>query len=89
MLVMGVFTVALADEERRLVPKDMMKQLRREAVTWLMSGAIFLVSATPVFDTLLLGGTSVRTDLWLGAFLIIFVGSLTGKRRAPPSLRNL
>lgn len=35
MSIMGIFTVALADGEKRLVPKDMVRQLRSEAVSWL------------------------------------------------------
>ena len=73
MLVMGVFTVALADEERKLVPKDMVKRLRFEAVTWLVSAAVFLTSAAPVFNTIYAGGTFLRFYLWIGALIIVWI----------------
>jgi hypothetical protein len=70
-LVMDVFTVALADEERRLVPREMIKRLRTEAVTWLLSAAVFLVSALPVLDKVYVDGTYPRTDLWVGALVVV------------------
>jgi uncharacterized membrane protein len=73
MLVMGTFTVALADEERKLVPKEMTGQLRSEATTWLISGAIFLISSTPIFDAMVVDGSFVRFDLWLGALLVVWI----------------
>ena len=73
MLIMGIFTVALADEEKRLVPRSMIQQLRSEATTWLIAAGIFLVSAAPVFNTLVLGRTFVRNDLWLAALVIIWL----------------
>jgi uncharacterized membrane protein len=79
MLIMGVFTVALADEEKRLVPVNMIWRLRTEAYTWLASGALFLVSAAPVFNDLMLGGSLVRTDLWLGALVIAMVRRSTAR----------
>jgi uncharacterized membrane protein len=79
MLVMGVFTVALADEERKLVPREMVKRLRFEAVSWLISAGLFLVSAAPVFDSVLVGGTFLRTDLWAAALVIVWV--MRGVRR--------
>lgn len=88
MLIMGIFTVALADEERKLVPKEMRKKLRNEAATWLISAAIFLISATPIFTGPLLQGTLVRTDLWLGALLVVFVRRRAGKLKAGPGLRT-
>jgi len=34
MFIMGVFTLALADEEKRLVPESMLARLRSEATFW-------------------------------------------------------
>ena len=79
MLVMGVFTVALADEERKLVPREMVRRLRNEAVSWLISAGLFLVSAAPVFDSVFVGGTFLRTDLWAAALVMVWV--MRGVRR--------
>jgi len=73
MAVMGVFTFLLASEQKKLVPPDMLKQLRGEVLGWLVASAIFLVSALPVFDSLVVSGTFVRTDLWPGALLVSLV----------------
>jgi uncharacterized membrane protein len=84
MLIMGVFTLALADEEKRLVPGGMTKGLRAEAVGWFVSSGIFLVSAIPVFGRVEVVGTqvtgvSVRTSLWLLALLVSWIrGGIKG-----------
>ena len=78
MLIMGIFTLALADEEKSLVPKEMVSRLRSEAVTWFISSGIFVLSAIPLFGRTDLGGVlvtgiSVRTLMWLVAIVIASV----------------
>lgn len=73
MIIMGAFTTLLADEEKKLVPADMLRQLRRESVSWYVGATFFLVSAAPIFDSLTYGGSFVRTDLWLVALLVTWV----------------
>lgn len=86
MLVMGIFTVVLADKERKHVGKEMRKKLRNEAVTWLISAAVFLISATPIFNGLSFEGTLVREELWVGALLVVFVRRRAAKLKAAPGV---
>ena len=85
MLIMGIFTLALASEERHLVPGSMITQLRSEAATWSASAAIFLISALPLFGRIDVGGVlvsgfSLRTVMWLVAVFVAWVSM--GVRRA-------
>jgi uncharacterized membrane protein len=78
MLIMGVFTLALADEEKRLVPAAMLGRLRSEAEIWLTSAALFLISAIPIFGRISIGslplsGISVREFLWVAALLTSWI----------------
>jgi uncharacterized membrane protein len=78
MLIMGIFTLALADEEKRLVPAEMLGRLRSEAGIWFTSAGIFLASAVPVFGRTAVGsipvsGLSVRELMWVAALLISWV----------------
>jgi uncharacterized membrane protein len=87
MLLMAAFTLALADEEKRLVPSGMLRQLRTESVTWFISSAIFLASALPLFGRIGVGGVhltgiSIRTVMWLGAVLIAWLRAGHGARMA-------
>jgi uncharacterized membrane protein len=84
ILIMGVFTITLADEERNLVPRDMTKQLRSEAFSAFVAGAIFLVSALPLFGVLYVGDTQSRTDLWVAALVLTWVRR--GVKRILPEL---
>jgi len=84
MLIMGSFTLALADEEKRLVPKEMTRQLRFESTTWFVSSGIFLVSAIPLFGRISIGGVlvsglSLRLVLWLVAVLVVWVRRGAGR----------
>jgi uncharacterized membrane protein len=77
MLIMAFFTLALADEEKQLVPKDMIHQLRVEAATWLVAAGIFLASAVPLFGKIdiagvLTYGLSIRIMMWLIAVVVIW-----------------
>jgi len=78
MLIMGVFSLALADEEKRLVPGSMIRQLRLESTVWFVSCSIFLISAIPLFGRVDVGGhlvtgLSVRMLMWLGAIVIAWL----------------
>ena len=78
MLIMGVFTLALADEEKRLVPKEMLNRLRSEAGIWFTSAGIFLVSALPLFGKLTVGpasvsGVTIREYMWFAALAISWI----------------
>jgi len=80
MLIMAVFTLALAEEENRLVPRAMLRQLREEAVTWGASSGLFLISALPAFGRIDIGGVlvsglSLRVVLWLCAVAFSWVRS--------------
>ena len=83
--IMGVFTLALASEEKRLVPPEMTRQLRFESSVWLASAGIFLVSALPFFGRTYVGGVevtgfSLREALWVLAVLVAWVSMVIGRR---------
>ena len=89
MLIMGVFTLALADEEKRLVPKEMLSHLKSEAGIWFSAAAIFLASALPVFGKISIGtasvtGLSIRELLWIVALIVSWV---RGRALEPPGKR--
>lgn len=78
MLIMGVFTLALADEEKRLVPAELLGRLRSEAEIWLVSAGVFLASALPIFGKISVGsvitsGLTIREMLWGGAMVLSWV----------------
>ena len=74
MLIMGIFTVIVSDEDRKLIPKDIIREFRIEAVSWTVCACIFLVSALPVTGRVGLDGTSLRNLLWVSALGVFWVG---------------
>lgn len=85
MGIIGLFTLALASEERRLVPVEMIRQLRFESSVWLVSAGIFVVSALPILGGVYVGGAettafSLREFLWVVAVLVAWVGMGASRR---------
>jgi len=71
--IIGGFTLTLADEERNLIPKALVRQYRVEGATCFLCGLIFGVSALPVFFSITLGsGNPVRYYLWAVPLVLIW-----------------
>lgn len=71
--ILGGFTFTLADEERKLIPKEMTKQYRYEGISWFICGLFFGISALPVFFTIMVNGTAIRYYLWLVPLIGIWI----------------
>jgi uncharacterized membrane protein len=82
MLIMGIFTLVVADEDRKLVPKDVIREFRIEAAVWTICAGIFLVSALPVTGSIGLDGQSLRTLLWVSALGVFWVGRVFKRVKA-------
>jgi uncharacterized membrane protein len=76
--IMGFFTLALADEEKKLITPDLIKQFRNDGIFTFVAGGIFFASALPVFWRIYLFGGPLRYDLWLFPLVILSV-----RRRLP------
>jgi len=88
LFVMGVFTLALADEEKHLVPGRLISQLRSEAASWFIASAIFLVSAIPLFGRFDLSGVvttgfTIRQVMWIVALLVALASPAARKSLRP------
>jgi len=88
LLVMGVFTLALADEEKHLVPGGLISQLRSEAASWFVASAIFLISAVPLFGRMDLGGAvttgfTIRQVMWIVALVVALASPAARKSIRP------
>lgn len=70
-VILGFFSLALADEGRHLIPKDLIAQYKRMGNTYFGTAAIFLVSLVPFFYTFEVFGQPLRYDLW--AIPLVFV----------------
>jgi uncharacterized membrane protein len=72
-LIMGGFTLTLASEERNLVPKEMMREFRVSGWGWFVCGALFLVSAMPIFYTTSIGTLGpIRYYFWAAPLVLIW-----------------
>jgi len=79
--ILGGFSLTLANEDRKLIPKALIRQYRIEGATTIACGLIFCISALPVFfATTLWNAEPIRYYLWAIPLLLFWV-SRTLKRR--------
>jgi uncharacterized membrane protein len=67
--VLAYFTQQLAIEERKLIPKELLRSYRMQRNTVIITSAVFLISALPMFWALSILGFPIRFLLWMGTFL--------------------
>jgi uncharacterized membrane protein len=80
--ILGGFSLTLASEERKLIPRELMRQYRVEGAVWVLAGLAFAVSALPIFYTIVLsGGTPLRYYLWIVPLAMLYVGREIKKRQ--------
>jgi uncharacterized membrane protein len=81
--ILGGFSLTLADEERKLIPKTLIRQYRTEGATTFVCGLIFGISALPVFYTITLGNAEpIRYYMWVIPLLLSSAGRNLGRRAA-------
>jgi uncharacterized membrane protein len=69
-LIIGYFSNQLAKEERKLVPKEMLRRFKLLRNAAIITTAIFFVSVLPIFWTYGVYGIPLRFFLWMGIFIL-------------------
>jgi uncharacterized membrane protein len=69
-LIIAYFTHELTIEERKLIPRELVRNYRLQRNTTIVSAALFLVSTLPIFWSFVIFGFQVRFILWMGTFLV-------------------
>jgi uncharacterized membrane protein len=95
-LILGYFMNALLDEERHIIPKELLKKWRYERNITLVVALIFIVSLIPLVgeSNLVVTSTpettyiiSVRSLLWILALVVGWTGRALGHGRSPFSVQ--
>ena len=73
MLILALFNHELAKEDRKLVPLESIKRLKRIRNTLFLSAALFAMTALPIFWAIQIMGQPIRFYLW---FIPLFLSSL-------------
>jgi uncharacterized membrane protein len=80
-LIIAYFTHELTIEDRRLIPKELLKNYRLQRNTTIASAALFHVSTLPIFWSFVVFGLQARFILWMGTFLGWIVRREVERRR--------
>jgi len=68
-LILAYFTHEITIEERKLIPRELLSNIKLQRNTTLITAALFLVSTLPLFWSLSVFNLQVRFILWMGTFL--------------------
>jgi uncharacterized membrane protein len=85
--ILGGFTLTLASDERKLLPKELTTQYRIEGVIWFAAGLVFGISALPIFFTTVIPGhLPLRYYLWIVPIGLLYIGRAAQKRFGGPEV---
>jgi len=76
MLMLGLFCNEIATKDRKLVSMNLIETFRSERNVWLLSAAIFFVSAIPIFWSLQINGVPFRFLIWVAPLALLFLESV-------------
>jgi uncharacterized membrane protein len=77
--ILGGFTLTLANEERKLIPKELTRQYRIEGAGMFVFGLIFGISALPFFFVLKLGNEAIRYYIWAIPLVLVWLRRATDR----------
>jgi uncharacterized membrane protein len=80
-LIIAYFTHELTIEERKLIPKELLRNYRLQRNATVASAALFLVSTLPIFWSVVVFGLQSRFILWMGTFVTSIVRRELERRR--------
>jgi uncharacterized membrane protein len=69
-LILAFFAHELTREDKRLIPKELIRTYKRVRDGRIITTLLFYVSILPIFWSVSIFGTDLRYVLWLGAFAI-------------------
>ena len=69
LLILGFFTSVPADEQKKLLPKDLLSEFTYEAIALYVSAAVFIGSAFVPLTVQGIGGQPLRYDFWIFPFI--------------------
>ena len=84
-LVLAYFSHLLAQEERNLIPREMIGRYKATRDSLIFGAAIFFVSDFPLFGDVDLGGLPLRVILWILVLPMLWIPRQFGKAPKDPT----
>jgi uncharacterized membrane protein len=78
-LVLAYFTHLLAQEERKLIPREMIGRYKATRDNLILGAAIFLASDFPLYAAIDVGGLALRVILWILVLPMLWLPRVFGK----------
>jgi len=88
-LLLSYFTHELTVEDKKLVPKELLRKFRLMRNATIATAALFYVSTIPLFWTVAVYGVQLRVILWMCTFATFAARrGLEGRRHEPASVNS-
>jgi uncharacterized membrane protein len=81
LLIIAYFTHEVTLEERKLIPRELLRNYRLQRNTAIASAALFFFSTLPMFWSLVVFGLQVRFILWMSVFLVWIIRREVERRK--------
>jgi uncharacterized membrane protein len=66
-VILASFTLVIANEDRKLIPQELVREFKHESIVWLLVASLFLISSLPIFFTISFGPLGrLRYYMWFG-----------------------
>jgi uncharacterized membrane protein len=81
--ILGMFTLTLASEDRKLIPKELLRAYRLSGASTVICALLFVFSALPFFFTITIGNdVPIRYYLWAIPLVLIWISRTAQKHLA-------
>jgi uncharacterized membrane protein len=79
-LILAYFSHQLASEDKKLVPKELLRNYRLQSYTSVFTAALFLISILPIFWSITIFGIQARFYLWASFAVVLNLRRLLERR---------
>jgi uncharacterized membrane protein len=75
-LILGYYTHQLTIKEKKLIPGELIEKYRVSRNATIAEGVLFVISAFPIFWTIMILGTQLRIILWIFSFPLGWISKI-------------
>lgn len=80
-LILAYFSYVLTQEEKKLIPRELIRSFKIGRNLGFVAGLLFVLSAIPIVWTLSIGGFPLRIAMWIASTPLIWTTRIAVRRR--------
>jgi uncharacterized membrane protein len=84
-LILGYYTHQLTIRKKKLIPGELIEKYRASRNATIAEGVLFVISAVPIFWTIVVAGTQLRLILWIFSFPLAWISRILERTKVKES----